>query len=149
MTGRDPSQLPADLGRLPADLGVRAATSFYLRRLTILAALIGLSALVPAAVVLVARGPGLPAKVLVVLVLIVGGLYVLDSIPRRLAGGGVFAIGAMSLRLYQDDEDEDVLAEYPAHHRWPHWFELLPLIPGGRSVGLALELLRRRLRRRR
>jgi hypothetical protein len=136
MMRRDPYQLPADRGRLPADLGARAATRFYLHRLAILAALIGLAALVPAVVVLVGRGSGVPTRIVVVVLLGLGVLYVVESGIWSSGGGGVFALSAISLRFAPEDEEPD-------HRQW-RWFDpLLRLIPGARLVRMALEFLRR------
>ena len=131
MMRRDPSLLPADLGS-------RAAIRFYLHRLAILAALIGLAALVPAAVVLIGRGSGTPAKILLLVLLVFGGLYAIESGRWSLSGGGVLALNAVSLRFREEDEEDKALL--PGDRR--RWSALLRLVPGGRLAALALELLR-------
>jgi hypothetical protein len=93
-----------DTDRLPADLGVRFAMRFYLRRLFILAGLGALAALVPALVVLLhSRLTALVAVLVVILLVAAASLFSrrgptstrfpeLASMNRQLRGEPVFDV---------------------------------------------------------
>jgi hypothetical protein len=119
---------------LPADLGVRAATRFYLRRLAILGTLVLLAALVPALVVLLHHGPTTLAMVLVALVLL--GAFAFDFFR----GKPVEEVAA-SLDLRRRETEHWL----PARGRG--WLGWLRLVPGVRIVFQAIRLLTRMLNR--